>query len=75
MSAQTQEIQFRIQELRAKAANGLLTMDETREAIKLMRGSRSTVPTAAGGSKVTKAKAAAKAKPNGDDLLTELEGL
>lgn len=52
-----------------------LTQEEMRAAILAMRTARGKLSPVSGGSKVTKAKAAAKGKPNGDDLLSELEGM
>ena len=67
----TPETQARIQELRAKSAAGTITTEELREAITVLRQARGAAPQATAG---TKARAKA-AKPNSDDLLSELEGL
>lgn len=67
------DISLKVAEWRAKARAGTLTLEETREAIQYLRQGRALVSTATGGSK-TNAKAKA-AKPSGDDLLSELEGL
>jgi len=67
------DLQLKVAEWRAKARAGTLTLDETREAIKVLRAGRSLVAPATGGSKTN--KAAKAAKPSGDDLLSELEGL
>lgn len=49
------------------------TLEEYREAIKIMRAGREAVPQATAGTKAR--KTAAKTAPNGDDLLSQLEGL
>lgn len=67
------DLQMKVAEWRAKARAGTLTLEETREAIKVLRNGRSLIAAASGGSKTNRAKAATK--PNGDDLLSELEGL
>lgn len=71
MSAQSPELQLQILQWRAKAREGTLTQDEMREAIRALRADRGATAQAVAGSKVTKSRAAAKAKPNGDDLLNE----
>lgn len=75
MSAQSPELQMKIQEWRAKAREGALTQDEMREAIAALRKDRGSVAQATAGSKTTAARKAAAKKPDGDDLLSELEGL
>lgn len=72
MSAEL-DLQLKVAEWRAKARAGTMTLEETREAIKVLRAGRSLIAAASGGSK-TNAKAKA-AKPNADDLLSELDGL
>lgn len=67
------DLQMKVEEWRRKAREGTLTLEETREAIKVLRAGRSLIAAATGGSK-TNAKAKAT-KPSGDDLLSELEGL
>jgi len=69
------DLQMKVAEWRAKARAGTLTQEETREAIQVLRAGRSLIAAATGG---TKTKAAAKskaAKPDADDLLSQLEGL
>lgn len=73
MTDPTLNLQMKVAEWRAKARAGTLTLEETKEAIKVLRQGRSLIAQATGGSK-TNAKAKA-AKPSGDDLLSELEGL
>jgi hypothetical protein len=75
MSNPQLDLQMRVERWRQKAREGTLTLEETRDAIKVLRAGRSLITAATGGSK-TNAKAKAKvAKPSGDDLLSELEGL
>jgi len=70
MSILSPDSQTKIAEYRRKAANGTLSLEEMREAIRLLRGERMTASTTATASKRT---AAAKAAiPSGDDLLNEL---
>jgi hypothetical protein len=66
-------LQMKVEIWRAKARAGTMTMEDMKEAVKALRAGRSLISQATGGSK-TNAKAKA-AKPNGDDLLSELEGL
>lgn len=73
MSNPQLDLQMKVEEWRRKAREGTLTLEETREAVKVLRAGRSLIATATGGSTTNrKAKAA---KPDGDDLLSELEGL
>lgn len=67
------DLQLKVAEWRAKARAGTLSLEETREAIKYLRAGRALVAPATGGSKTN--KTAKTAKPSGDDLLSELEGL
>jgi hypothetical protein len=67
------DLQMKVEEWRAKARAGTLTLEETREAIKVLRAGRSLIAAATGGSKTN--KTAKATKPSGDDLLSELEGL
>ena len=71
MSAEL-DLQLKVAEWRAKARAGTLTLEETRDAIKVLRSGRAAVAQAASGTKARKAKEPAK---SGDDLLSELEGL
>ena len=68
----TLETQLKLTEWRRKSAEGTLTLDEMKDAIKLLRQGREAalVASAAG-----KRKAAAKVIPNADELLGELDGL
>ena len=66
-------LQLKVEEWRAKARAGTLTLEETREAIKVLRAGRALTATATGGTK-TKAAAKAKAgKPDLDALQAEFE--
>lgn len=58
---------------RQKAADGSITLDEMREAVKLMRNGRVAAATASAASRTK--KAAASTPINSDDLLNELDGL
>jgi hypothetical protein len=72
MSAEL-DLQLKVAEWRAKARAGTMSLEETREAIKVLRAGRSLIAAASGGSKTN--KTAKAAKPNADDLLSELDGL
>lgn len=74
-AAQSPEIQLKIQEWRAKAREGSLTQDEMREAIAVLRKDRGAIPSATAGSKTTRERKAAAAKPDSDALLGELDNL
>lgn len=74
-AAQSPEMQLRIQEWRAKARQGTLSQDEMREAIAALRRDRSAIPQATAGSRTTKERKSAAAKPNSDALLSELDDL
>ena len=71
MSAEL-DLQLKVAEWRAKARAGTLTLEETREAIKVLRAGRAAVAQSTSGTKARKAKEPTK---TGDDLLSELEGL
>ena len=60
------ETQQRIAELREKARQGTLTIDECREGVRFLRAERHAMPAAKSSSR-TKAP-----PPNADDLLSEL---
>ncbi len=64
---------LKLAEYRRKSADGTITLDEMREAVKLMRQGRVA---AAATSAASRSKKAASAAPvNADNLLAELEGL
>lgn len=67
------DTKLRIAEWRAKCANGTMTQEEYREVIATLRAGRAGVTQPKAGSRARKSTAAAK--PDGDDLLSELEGL
>ena len=67
------DLQMKVETWRAKARAGTMSLDDMKEAVKVLRAGRSLIAQATGGSK-TNAKAKA-VKPSGDDLLSELEGL
>jgi hypothetical protein len=58
-------MQVRIAELRQKASEGTLTLEETKEAISFLRAERMAMPPAA-------KSRSTKVVPNADDLLGEL---
>lgn len=66
----TPEVQSRLAALRAKSAANTLTLDEMKEAVALMRGSRLSAAEQAKKSKSKKAPA-----KSADDLLSELGSL
>lgn len=73
MSNPELDLQMKVAEWRRKAREGTLTKEEMKDAIQVLRRGRSLIAAASGGSKIN--RAAKAAKPNGDDLLSELEGL
>lgn len=70
---QSNEVHMRLAELRAKQAQGTITLEELREALDLLRQGRTAAQVTS--TKSRTAKAAAKAPINSDDLLADLEGL
>lgn len=64
--------QARVTEWRAKAQAGTLTVEEMREAIKVLRAGRVSAAFASETARRKKAKAVV---PSADDLLSELGGL
>jgi hypothetical protein len=66
----TQETQFRLIELRRKAAEGTLTLDEMREGIRLLRQGRVSAAAASEGARKKRAKATPK---SAEDLLSDLD--
>ena len=75
MAAQSPELQMKIQQWRQQARDGTLSQDEMREIVAVLRKDRGATTQATAGSRVSAGRKAAAKKPNGDDLLTELEGL
>ena len=65
----TFEMQARLAEWRKKSAEGTISLEEMREAIKLLRAGREAAFTA---SAAAKRKVAAKVIPHADDLLDEI---
>lgn len=63
----------KLAEYRRKAADNTITLDEMREAVKLMRQGR--VAAAAASAKRAQKPSAGKAPVSGDDLLSELDAL
>mgnify|MGYP000387927017 CR=1 FL=1 len=68
----TLETQLKLTEWRRKAAEGTLTREAMKDAVRLLRQGREAALVA---SAVGKRKAAAKVIPNADELLGELDGL
>jgi hypothetical protein len=66
------ELQQKIAGWRQKALDGTITIEEQREALKLMREGRLAAAQASAAGKRAKAKAAV---PNADDLLSELDDI
>lgn len=66
------EAQHTLNELRVKAANNTISMEELRIGIEMIRKDRVGAAIA---STTSRKKKAAAAKPDADDLLSELEGM
>lgn len=66
------EMTQKIAELRQKAREGTITLEETKEALSLLRADRTNAQAT---STTSRSKKAPKAPVNADDLLSELEGL
>lgn len=71
---QSPEVQARIAELRVRADAGVITDDEYREVIALLRAGRQSAAVTASRKTTSRAKAKA-AIPDAQDMLNELEGL
>lgn len=70
------EVLNRVAEWQRKAADGSITLEECREAVKLLRANRMASAEAAAKSKSgSKSKAKASPPRAAGDLLSELEGL
>lgn len=67
------ETQAKIQIWRQKAAAGTLTLEESREAIQVMRQGRLHAAEVSSKSRTRAAGTRAKANVNSDDLLSELD--
>jgi len=65
------DFHLKLAEYRRKAADGTLTLDEMREAVKFMRQGRVSAAAASANSRAKKSAAPV----NADSLLAELEGL
>jgi hypothetical protein len=66
------ELSAKIAVWRQKSLDGTITIEEQREAVRLMREGRLAAAQASSASKRTKAKAEV---PSADDLLNELDGI
>lgn len=75
MAAQSPELVAKIQLWRAKIAAGTMTQEEYKEVLRMLRADRSAITQSTAGSKVARARKVAASKPNGDDLLSELDAL
>lgn len=64
------ELRFELAEYRRKAVEGTLSLDEMRNAVRLMREGRVTAAARSSASRASKAKAA----PDSDALLDDLLG-
>ena len=67
------DLQMKVADWRAKARAGTLTQEECRQAILILRDGRSKIAVATGGAKTN--RTAKAAKPSGDDLLAQFEGM
>jgi len=76
MAAQSPDTIAKLASWRARIRNGeTLPAEEMREALRMLRGDRAAAGAPTAGSKTTRARSAAAKKPDGNDLLSELEGL
>ena len=71
MTAQSHELLSKIALWRAKAADGTLSLDDMKEAVREMRAGRMAAQSASDASRRKKAKAEI---PSADDMLNELIG-
>lgn len=67
------EVQAKIDNWRQLARENKLTIEQTREALALLRGNRAQASATSNASKTR--KAAAKVAPNVDAMMDELDGL
>lgn len=70
-----QASQQRLAELRVKSRENIITMEEMKEVIIMMREGRVLAAATSAKAKATKAVGTAKKNINSDDLLSELDGL
>lgn len=68
------ELQAKIASWRLRAAEGTLTLDEMKEAVKHLRAGRLSAAQAAGAS-ASKRKRAIAEIPSAEDMLADLDGL
>lgn len=73
-TAQSPELLNQIAQWRQKSTDGTITLEEMREAVKVLRAGRVSAITEAGIAKRAAAKSKGPAK-SGEDLLKDLEGL
>jgi len=77
MQIQNPELLNQIAEWRRKSTDGTITLDEMREAIKVLRGNRigAIASATSAKAKTSKSKASAIPAKSADSLLSELDGL
>jgi hypothetical protein len=73
--ALSQHANERLAALRAAGRERPLTMEEMREAIKIMREDRTGAAATSAASKATKSAAKTKKNIDSDDLLSQLDGI
>jgi hypothetical protein len=74
MQINSPELLNQISVWRQKSADGTITLEEMREAVKLLRGNRLGAQNAAAASKA-KSKSSSGPSKSAGDLLSELDGL
>lgn len=75
MSAQSPELQLKIQQWRQQCRDGTMSAEDYKQVILHLRGDRAKAAQPTAGSRVTKSRTAAAKKPDGDALLGELDAL
>ena len=68
------EVTTKLAILRQKSRDGTITLEEMREGIAILREDRIGASVASGKARTTKARSAASAAINSDELLAQLEG-
>lgn len=67
------DLSIKVQEWKQKISAGTMTQDDMREAVRFLRADRTSAHVTSGAAKAR--KSAAKATPDGESLLRELDGL
>lgn len=76
MAAQSPDTIAKLNQIRAQIRAGEDPDPESLKwALAQLRGDRAAAAAPTAGSRTTRARSTAKAKPDGDDLLSELEGM